>query len=404
MSIISPLAEYLSLQVISSHVPVTYNITYDSNFGMGENFYPSKTYSFEHVQVGLWTIRIILDNQITWQKSDQPDFFLLTSNQSPYRLSSEQITYETLVGKDIGIVAHLYHESAVGVPIKSAALLVDVDVRFPNGNEEIITMHDDGLHNDGQANDGIYGAVFNALEEGQYITQIVLRGHDIIRTTQNIVAVVKSVLNLTQDTFITDGDDEEMVTINLVARIQDKSIIGTKFKIYSQVWADDKPIAWISGMSVAEPLTDTTIALPLQISLKWIQRAEARLDALLLRNSYVQDVDTSIPLSQLRESNIAVIRSAFNITKYTIKFDGTITEKMLLGARPTFIKPKSSNTGHKVMLVHGYCTNDVPFPSTDFTDSVRFEDFNKGRSNDEFAQLIAALGESLDSFSVVAHS
>lgn len=64
-------------------------------------------------------------------------------------------------------------------------------------------MHDDGLHSDGAANDGVYGGSFSATELGSYTVQATLIGTGaagpFVRTTQHLVEVIPRMLQLTSE-------------------------------------------------------------------------------------------------------------------------------------------------------------------------------------------------------------
>jgi hypothetical protein len=60
--------------------------------------------------------------------------------------------------------------------------------------------------------------------------------------------------------------------------------------------------------------------------------------------------------------------------------------------------------GHRLFLVHGYCSGGNPFPEGDFSDTSVFADANQNRTHDEFAQTILAQGEPMKSYGIVAHS
>jgi hypothetical protein len=403
MSLISPHVDKMTLEIISDHVTTQMIEETSSSFGMGENTFPAKSYMFKDVSIGTWEVKIELKGD--WKESTEPNVFLLTSYDSPYRLSTHQLTYETIISRNIGVVAQLSHND-VGTPIPSETLSVELDVRLPDGTFEVIRMHDDGLHNDGAAHDGVYGASLQATEEGVYTTQVVLQAKDIFRTAQNTIAVVKDKMTLVDTSVIEMKANEEMVTVKLLAIAKDSSVIGSKFKVYSEVWAGTKPIAWVSGMSIAERISDNMVALPLKMSIKWIQRANVQTlsDKFVLRNAYVQDVEHSIPLSTISISNAIVKTPNMTLNQHSIQFDGTITESMLLGLRPTNLQKSNTNGSHKTLLVHGYCAGGPPFPSIDFTDTLVLEDFQKARTNDEFAEIIGKLGAQADSFSIVSHS
>ncbi len=65
-------------------------------------------------------------------------------------------------------------------------------------------MHDDGLHNDGAADDGVYGGSFAATEIGSYTVQATLEGvttdqtDTFIRTAQHLVQIIPRSIMLTQ--------------------------------------------------------------------------------------------------------------------------------------------------------------------------------------------------------------
>jgi hypothetical protein len=56
------------------------------------------------------------------------------------------------------------------------------------------------------------------------------------------------------------------------------------------------------------------------------------------------------------------------------------------------------------MLIHGYCSGSNPWPASQFTNAVVFNDLNQNRTHDQFANLIRNFGASLPSFGAVAHS
>lgn len=75
-----------------------------------------------------------------------------------------------------------------------------------------------------------------------------------------------------------------------------------------------------------------------------------------------------------------------------------------MSARVPFVFTRVSGRG-KLMLVHGYCSSDVWGPvQGQFSNSVKFQDFDKNRNHDTFAILIANSGAFYPSFGVVAHS
>ena len=52
----------------------------------------------------------------------------------------------------------------------------ELAVTLPSGKKLSVPMHDDGLHSDEAANDGVYGALIQAAEVGTYQAQAFIRG------------------------------------------------------------------------------------------------------------------------------------------------------------------------------------------------------------------------------------
>ena len=89
--------------------------------------------------------------------------------------------------------------------------------------------------------------------------------------------------------------------------------------------------------------------------------------------------------------------------------DVVITYEMRNGYSPYKKKAAATDTanaGGAILLVHGYCANQPPFPSDHFTNPVNFTDLRQNRVIDEFAKRIISFTDSrgLQRFSIVAHS
>jgi hypothetical protein len=89
-------------------------------------------------------------------------------------------------GNNVGLQATLYNskvdshwrkEGRRPSPAAQAQVwLANMHVITPNGQRLDVTMYDDGLHGDGAANDGYYGALVPAVEIGTYEAQAILSG------------------------------------------------------------------------------------------------------------------------------------------------------------------------------------------------------------------------------------
>jgi hypothetical protein len=404
-----------------------------------DNSIPVKTYLFKAPTRGLWKVRVTLENQD--QSNRVPDLYLILFNESPYRISTHTTTFSNFVNEEIGLLANLQHigpvtqKSSNVVPNSKVgdSFSFDADIIFPNGDELIVTMHDDGKQDDGIPNNGIYGARIKAPLSGLYTTQIIMRGQlhsetgviDILRSEQHTIAVIERELELITPHKATFTTNDEMITIDLLAKVLKEEAIGKKYRAYAEVWgvgSDQqlKPVAWVSGMTIAKKSAEMEATLPLHLSIKWISRSQADFP-LKLRNVYVQDVATNVVISRLDHVDVTMHvkhqekiyegREAHALIRYQLFnnhlciYNGQIDEKMSVGPRPReFLARNNSTANHRVILVHGYCSGDCPFTVEDFTDHVAFLDAKASRTNDEFALLIAEAGKDLDSFSVVAHS
>ncbi len=383
-------------------------------FGFNEekNSLPSKSFSFKKPVLGLWKIKITG----TKATNNAVDIYVLAMNESPDRVSSHLLKYETYTGGQVGVQASLTHHAANGeVTIRAGSHLAvaDLDITQPNGEHMVLEMHDDGNHGDNKANDGVFGAVFTATQVGAYSAQVVMMGTvpsskgdvTFLRSSQHLLAIVDKEIELLDSHQFVLAENDEMATVNLRAK-KLKTGAEHKYKAYAEVWGVDengneKAIAWISGMTIAESVDAETVNLPLKLSMKWVSKANARLP-ITLKNVYVQDVATSVPITRIEKASVKISGRVANSGLY--RYTGDV-ESMFYGKRPAgFARINGTNSAHKVVLVHGYCSSDVPFPVESFTNGVGFVDAKQSRTHDEYALLLAAFTGSFDSFSVIGHS
>jgi hypothetical protein len=155
-----------------------------------------------------------------------------------------------------------------------------------------------------------------------------------------------------------------------------------------------QPVSWIGGMVYVEDGL-----LNLGLDSRWIARSAARSD-FELRNVRIEDPNHFVPV-------LSVERMALDVP--TLPDFGraatkAIDDEMRMGPRPVRAEATKA-AGGKLMMVHGYCSGDAWGPvSGQFSNEIYFQDFNKNRSHDTFAQLIGSFGSSYPSFGVVAHS
>ncbi len=192
--------------------------------------------------------------------------------------------------------------------------------------------------------------------------------------------------------------------------------------------ARERPICWIG--SIVEPVIgdDGVRHLPLSFDRRWLGRAteiardkgaapavgarrasERGAGELSLREIRVHDRRTGSLIDRQARVDLGSAPGA-------IPFDPREEASLLRGRtgghpvastiRPAAVPISDAPIGgHALMLVHGYCSDGSPFPASHFNGAVaQFLDPNVARSNDEFAQLIAAFGADYKSYGSVAHS
>ena len=421
ISLLSTESKHMTLTVVDAQKSaevVDQWIGYNENHGV-----PAKTYKFDEFKAGMRDLEISCPASLpTLVNSDAHVLKLLIFNASPIRVYSHLITYDLSLNREIGVRASLGESklnrtgvsSHIPAPIRmedlpnpngNNAFVVDMDVILPDGQEQVIHMKDDGESADENARDGIWGAKIQATEVGDYVVQVVMKARIdtnkpgantnqeplyLYRTSQHVISVVAEALDLLPKATVDVDANDEMIEIVMHAK-PETDVAGKKFSAYAEVWgtSSDKkliPVAWISGMTIAEKQGET-VGLKLKLNARWLARAKASFP-LRLKNAYVLDVDTAVPLSTISE--IDVDHQAGDIKRLMAahsiySFDGTITEEMTMGKRPKLLTATTSAaaSGHKVILVHGYCSNNNPFSTSDFTNFVEFLDAKQSRSNDE---------------------
>ncbi len=373
-----------------------------------DNGYQGELYLLENVAVGFLTVTVTA-SQPRMAGGSGPDGYLAASSDSAYRSYAHLNHYNLLVGQEVGLVAYLYDDAtavtnSAPTPITNAKIEAAMQIAGPDGLAMTVAMADDGRHNDGAAGDGVFGGSFLAETAGDYTAQVSLsgqtpEGRPFLRTSEHLFPVIAPTLQLSSRAARTAvAGDNLRINLNTVALTD---AIGD-VQVTAEVWGNGsdgmQPVAWIGGI-VTPQQTGQRMTLPLQLNGGWLALAGVS-DGLELRNVTVSDVTTHIPMAHLDTLRVRVSDLPESATRTVT----AVTDEMLMGARPE-PSTKSLNYvgGHKLMLVHGYCSEGV-WPGSHFTDDVEFQDFNQNRTHDEFANLIRTFGDQYDSFGIVAHS
>jgi len=337
---------------------------------------------------------------------------LIVENRSILQIGSHLNTYQSIVGKEVGVTTKLFSSKSLnrtnikeipkGIKILGDKM-VDLQIVKPDGEVLIYEMKQEE-----SKNEVLYTAKLLANEPGLYISQVRMNGIkdgiEFYRTTQHLINVIEEDFELLSNAESKIVGDELIVTI--FAKEKSKNLEGKKFKAYSEIWGTDKnnvktPIAWVSGMVNSKKINDK-LAFELKLNMKWISKANVKPDE--LRNCFVQHSSFSVTISHL---NSIVLSTEKNFLIQKFKFNGIISEDMIMGHRPTKYQ-KNFNKRHlqgKVILTHGYCAGENPFTTEHFTNFNAFHDPNQSRTIDEFALKLKEHSSNFpEGVSFVSHS
>ncbi len=390
-----------NVQVTESH---------PTELGLGKNTIPAELYEVQTVASVYQQVRI---------ESDEPGRgFLLMEGGPPIRLLSYQAAFNQRVGERIGIIAAVYDADAgfngSGLGGVSEALL---RVTTPDGRVLTSDMHDDGLHRDGQRGDAVYGGEFLADRAGNFKAQALFRGQSgsgagFVRTAEHLIPVIEGSVHLQGQAAIgtMQGDHRLRVGLEVSAPEPERH-----YRVYAEVWGTDPsgneasiPVAWVGGMSTVDD-----DGLHVSLDTRWITKSGAR-EPFELRKLRVEDSDFFITLASAERMPLAIpALPATGAPPEQVVVDA----EMLVGRRPSYLdtderstpqataRAYTSGIGHKLLLVHGYCSSDVWGPLIDqFDNAAVFLDLGENRTNDQFAQLLLDFGLPWRSYSIIAHS
>lgn len=364
-----------------------------TDFGISGESYPADYYRFAELPLGNWTFSVDAANP------KQTEGFLLIGSDSPQRILSYKASGEQITGQRIGFVTYGYSEDQSATRINTASLRVTA----PDGQlVSSYPMYDDGLHSDGRANDGVFGGDFLASAAGNYNVQVFVTGEGendtpFIRTTEHLLPVIDSDLQLNANTAYTTELTDHRLMVNLNV---DTYNDAAKYHVYAEVWGQSNqnfkqmiPVSWVGGM-----VTVDSGNLSLGLDTRWIARAGATAP-FQLRNVRIEDPDHFVRVAEVKTMPLSVPVLPDSATR---AFNGHIDNEMLMGQKPI---STTRGVGSKLLLVHGYCSSNVWGPvSNQFSNAAIFMDFDQNRSHDQFAIRIHNFGDTYNSYGIVAHS
>lgn len=402
-------------------------------FAVGLHSVPGTTFVFEKPIVGVWKLTVspaqqtnlheFVQSVVKSRKASQMvDAVVLLWNESPMKIYTRLNTYNLQAGQEVGLITTITEDSQFSETFGARASLnvtsisvAEMDIVTPDGDTIDVDMKDDGLTQDGLANDGTYGALVKVQEVGDYEFQAVVRGVrsdgvEFIRTTQHVVSVTSNDLDLVGTASGAIQSNNRMAIKLAVTTPPNFPRLNPKFRAYAEVWAKDQngndvAVCWISSISDLEAPFDT---LSLELDLKWLARAEAKAP-ITLKNVYVQDAYTMIPVSEVSEIPVTVSEQQLTSSVSMLGSVSEITLEMKQGVMPAHIAAQLNSTATgSVVLVHGYCAGSNPWADAQhqWTNAHYFSNPNSNLQNQHFADKVASFASSkgLAKYSLVGHS
>ena len=368
----------------------------NGQIGLDGVSYPAEVFSFDYTRAGSWRIEIAAPKGSFREGATAG--YLVISNNSPYQIYTHLDTFQTLVGKPIGIVTSVFDNSVKGGAkgaIASVVETAEAELRMPDGSIQKLSL--------GANENGAFKGSFVPRIAGQYTAQVTVRGRtpkgdSFLRTSETVIEVLGDNARLGNSSYTRLIDDTRL-SVNIPTG---GLAIGRKVIAYGEIWGKNEggeeiPVAWLSGMSVAGG-RKTRSSVSLTLDARWLTRSDAKGD-FELRNIRLQDADYFVTLAEAERMDLTItaLPEAANRA-----FSSEISDEMRMGKRP--YAEVTNAVGGKLMLVHGYCSGGNPYPTSQFSNNIVFHDPNKNRTHDQFANLIKNFGASYPSFGIVAHS
>ena len=363
------------------------------NYGLSDKGTPADVYTFDNVATGTWKLGI--------EAARPGRGFVMIEGAGPERLMSQQLAFNQRLGQRIGMLASVYNLDTSATAFTGALSQATLRVTAPNGAVSEKAMFDDGLHQDGSAADGVFGADFLADAKGDYNAQVIVRGINdkglgFVRTAEHLIPVIDDSLLLGAARSQAKLLDSHRLAVQIPLQ---SAKAGRHYHGYAEVWGTSVgdagrmvPVAWIGGMVDVKGA-----GMDLGLDTRWIAKAGAQAP-FELRNLRIEDADHFIAVATA--SKLAIDMPS--LPKSARQPVTAVTEEMRVGPRPA---RQAKGTGSRLLLVHGYCSGNVwGGVSGQFGTASVFQDLNQNRSHDAFARLIQSYGSTWNSFGIVAHS
>ena len=330
----------------------------------------------------------------------EPAWILLADGQDELVLETHLGTRSTLLGSSVGLHANLH-----GGELLEGA----VRLRDPLGREQVVDLELDGPER---------VARFTADQPGDWTVQTVVRARDLqgierLRTTQQIMRVVRPELTFAGAVVLKqsgNGRIELNIPVSLLA--QDETTGARRVAIGCEIWGRDVdglevPVCWAARMHQL-PSAGGPSSCSLRFDPEWITRAGVSPDSLTLRALRAHTSEGFVLLAHDAAPDSVVdgtITSADEVPQLVSRdILGSRSGDVVAGVAPP-AQGLLSVGGHVLLISHGYCTDQFPWRTGDFSGDIElYEDYSENVSHDEFALRFEARGRSYKSMGIAGHS
>lgn len=259
---------------------------------------------------------------------------------------------------------------------------------------------------------GLYEASFTPSVAGIYTSWVQWEGQvqvdgvtvPFMRTAFLLISVAEKSVRLTGNAYgvVSNQDNCSYLSLNIGLEKQ-TAAKKTSYRVYGELWMSfvnakkgDLAIGWISGLSdlVVDSKLGHMVSLKLDLSVL-LPAIEVTFS---LRNVRVEDLTAYIPVTTKEKISVEMDSQTVADLEKRSRGNETIESCVEQLGKKKMNSSSAGTAGSRLILVHGFCVTENPFPRTDFTSLLSL------RSNDEFARLVCEFGEQFDSFGLVGHS
>ncbi len=356
---------------------------------------------------GAWRVEVVSDAAVAPGEAR-----LIVATASPHALVVHPTTNRLVAGEAITLEASIETDARAG----EAATLTEATLIVEGAGAGPIEMLDPD-------SDGTFEASFIAPAPGRATILVQARGvtedgRAFVRTSEQGLPIAAGGLTIgtARSASATLRPDPAAPDRTLRIDLPVESIdAGRRLLTAAEVWDGDGPLVWAAMITEPRPGPDGEHIVSLHVDRRWLAGADA--GTLELREVRLHDVASFVPIATRaampleahagltlpREDERAAIDGAMLVgrPRADLALAPTVDPARLDAA----CSAGRAFGAHNLVLSHGYCAGQNPWPSPDFAGfSEFFLDADQNRSHDQFAQLLLAFGESSKSFGVVGHS